>query len=144
MARTKKTKRKAGGYKPYMADFFVHPRTREDDYVFQHGRDAGLTWGVVRARNEAEGVTNWVDPDFVHWLQTNVHGVRMRAMWVRLDSYRVTGEDLLYLLDWEAVEEVFGPDMRSDEEDSGSDAGPDEGAAGAAGAASGSQGVQVN
>jgi hypothetical protein len=137
MTRTKKTKRKASGYKPNYEYFFVHPRTRDDSYVFQHGRDVGLTWGVVRARNEAEGVTDWVDPDFMHWLLTNDFVVRERGVWVQLDRNALKEEDLMYLLDWDAVEDVFGPD----EGDAGPHKGPDEGGAGAA---SGSKRVRVN
>ena len=140
MARTKPTKRKPKGYKPNYDYFYVHLRPRADSYVFQHGRDAGLTWGVVRARNEAEGVTEYLDQDFLHWLLTNNFGVRQRGVWVQLDRGSLEEEDLQYLLDSDAVEEVFGPDVGSDKGDEG-DAGPD---AGAAGAASGSKRVKVN
>ena len=140
MARYKPTKRKPKGYRPNYDYFYVHPRPRADDYVFQHGRDAGLTWGAVRARNEAEGVVDYLDQDFLHWLLTNDFGLRRRGVWVRLDRGSLGAEDVLYLLDYDDVEEVFGPDVESDKGDDGDAGGPD---AGAAGAASGSKRVKV-
>ena len=83
MAKTKPTNRRPSRARPYWEQYYVHVHNRNPEYVFQHGRDRGLTWEAVQARNAAERVQNWVDADFEHWLQTNVHGVREAGVWVR-------------------------------------------------------------